>query len=1270
LHGCRQGVILGSRLGIRSRQAHANEVTFGVAYIRIHLRKKIKYGLKSSPARGNRSPLVPLRQRIFVAILILGAYSQILQAMLIREGLVVFYGNEVSLGAFYGSWLFWLAAGSMLVIWLRQRRWARKPLPSLRRLLLLLPLVLALQILALRSARFFLTVSSSEFVPLGELFLSLFLVTSLSGLLIGVAFPLAFKAVRNAIEDDSTGVAVGLVSRLYVADALGALAGGVLFTFVLLRWLGTVETLGILTLALGLTVWSLYDKLARQGWIALSLGVAGLVLAMAPAAPWLDRALEELRFATLQPGLELVDAVETRYGHVAVGRLGDQYSVVADGQIRDSFPLPREVAREAAFFSAQADGPKRVLIFGGFASGLPAELLRYPVQRIDVVEEDRRAFEEVQPFLTAESRKALKDPRLALHFQDGRRYVNQAGAGARYDLVLVLSAAPSSAYSNRYFTRDFYRQVRKLLSPDGVFCTQVSGASHYLGREVGSYTGSVYRTLGQVFAHIAIVPGDVQVFCASPAPDRVSEEPAELERRYLALPLDEHRFPAASFYSLLPAEEISYVHDRLEEAKAEINTDERPVTYYLNMVLWGKLSASGFVDWLQRVRGMGPWPYLLAPILIVGLWLLRSGMEGFQRPALQRRGATFVLVMLGAIAMAAELAVLFGYQSQVGFMFERVALLNGLFMTGLALGAGGGTWLARRAPPVATLVLVALLVAGGLALLPPALGALGSVVPTVQELGYPGLALAAGLLTGTGFPLGVHLAQQDLGEVVQSGGIALAADNLGGAIGGLVTGALMVPLLGVEATCRVLAVLALLALVPLLFARLAPDAIAASGERTFKSFPWSGLGWSLIFAVLLVYGWQLLERGVEPGPRVQFDDTRLAQVSGSERFELSRDPFPYYRGFEEGGSRAETVSLSSMAAAPEVKGFAGPINVLLSVDQEGKLRGLSYLESKETPSYIAGIEQWLDTLVGTDLASGALSSERVDAMSGATVSSRAVLEAVNRSARRATESVFGKPLPPLEPVPSKRLDLAFWATLALLLTFFPVYVSGREGARLAFQVATLLVLGIWLNTPITEIDLVNLSLGHAAPPWENPQRWLLLGFIGVTSILFGQVWCGYLCPFGALQELTSRLGWYLGLRSYPDRRIDQRARWLKFLLLTFVLIAVWVSGESTWASFDPMQHAFGGRLAGWMLVLVIVVLLGSLFYVRFWCRYFCPMGAFLAMGNKVALLQRLAPKRRFEHCDLGVRGEFDLDCIRCSRCISGKDTRVRHHPHLKQKKFK
>jgi hypothetical protein len=678
------------------------------------------------------------------------------------------------------------------------------------------------------------------------------------------------------------------------------------------------------------------------------------------------------------------------------------------------------------------------------------------------------------------------------------------------------------------------------------------------------------------------------------------------------------------------------------------------------MMLWGKLSGSGLVDWLGRLRGLGAWPYLLPPFLFALLWLLRAGLEGFERPRLLRAAALFALVALGLVSMAAQLTLLFGYQSHVGLVFERIALLNGLFMTGLALGAGLGTRIARTGRPVLALGLVIALVSGVMLALPWVLISLGTLTTGPQEAGYLALAGGLGLLTGTGFPLGVDLAERAGPEIVGSAGATAAADNLGGALGGLITGALLIPLLGVEATGRVLAALALIALAPLAFARLGPDAWARPGPGSLPSFPWPRLRWGMLLLVLLVYAWTLLTAGSETAPRVHFEEPRLAEVSGSQRFEPKESPFTHYLGFRAGAPEAETVNLSSLAAAPEVRGFAGPLNLLLSLDRDATLRGVRYLESGETPSYIDGIDRWLAGLAGTDLRQGPLTLDRVDGLTGATLTSRAALESINRAAARAGQAAFGTTLAGLTEAPGNRFGPGFWATLLLLATCIPVHLSGSERGRLALQVAALGVLGFWLNTLVTEVDLVNLSLGHVATPAENPQRWLLLGFVALTTLLFGQVWCGYLCPFGAAQELISRLGRRLGLRSYPDRPLEQRVRLLKFLLLGLLLIAVWLSGEPLWASFNPMQHAFGGHLSGWMAALVALVLLASLVYVRFWCRYFCPLGALLALGNKLAFLQHLAPRRRFEHCDLGVRGELDLDCIRCGRCLSGLDTQIRH----------
>jgi predicted membrane-bound spermidine synthase len=1216
------------------------------------------------------------RLRIYAVILVMGVFAQISQAVLIRECLVVFYGNEISLGAFFGSWLLWLALGSGSVLWLGGRPWVQQPLPLLRWLLLALPLVLMGQVMALRSVRGLLHISSAEFVPLGELFLSLFLITIPGSFLLGIAFPLACRALTNLrsvgsrSRSRSRSRVVGEVSWLYAVDSLGALVGGVLFTFVLVAWLGLTQTLAVSLVALGLSAWLL--PVRRNPWLGTSAilvavlgGLAILVTSLGEKAEW---HLERLRFARLQPGLELLEAVSTRYGHVAVAKVGEQYSVVRDGRIAESFPMQEELQQDAAYFYSQAAGAKRVLLFGGLAGGLPAELLRYPVERVDVVEEDRRAFDRLLPYLDEASRRALADPRLGLYFEDGRRFVNRLSPEARYDLVLVLNADPASASSNRYFTTEFYQRVGGHLSDDGVFCTRVSSASNYLGGAVRSYSGSVFRTLGSAFTHLALSPGDVHTYCAAQVAGRVTEDPDLLAARYRATALDPRPFPAESFRALLPAESIRFVREQLDAGASELNTDARPLTYYLNMVLWGKLTASGFIDWLERLRNLGPWPYLIPCGLGVGLWMLRRGLEGFARPRLLRQTGSLVLATLGFIAMAVQLLILLSYQAHVGFMFERIALLNGVFMTGLALGAGGvGRRLAEEGAAELKLMGVTGLVVVGLLALPALFDGLGGLGGGVQEAVYVTLSLLVGLLTGAGFPLGVHLTQTATGRVLVSSGASEAADSLGGALGGLLTGALLVPLLGVRGTCYLLVGYALIGLLPLLFARFAPEAIPALRIRGGRAFPWPGLSWFLGFAVLLAFAWNLLSRQSEPGPQVRFDERLLEAVSGSSRFERFDQPFLWYRGTEDTAGGAVSATAASMAAAPQVLGYAGPINVLLAIDQGGLLRGVRYIASRETPAYIEGIEVWLDGLRGADLRQAPLSLDRVDGLSGATVTSRAVLEAVNRSAQALARAAFGADLVAEPSAPAAAAGLwtpGFLVTLGLLALFFPVYLRGDERLRLLYLGVCLALLGVWLNSLVTEVDLINLSQGNASSWEHNPQRWLLIGFVAVTGVLFGQAWCGYLCPFGALQELVSRLGRWAGWRVYPDRPLETRVRYLKFLLLALMLVAVWLSGEGFWAAFNPMQHAFGGHWTGWMLGLLALSLVGSLFYVRFWCRYFCPFGAFLALTNKIALLRRFGPRRRFEHCDLGVHEEYDIDCIQCHRCLTGRDTRLKtlHRP--------
>jgi spermidine synthase len=1184
-----------------------------------------------------------------------------MQAWLVRETLVVFYGNELSLGAFFGSWLIWIALGSLAVIWLREQHWVKNPTQGLSAILLSLPLLMGLQVVAVRAIRRLLDIPSMELVPLGELFPSVALLTLPIAMALGLAFPLSCKA----LSESAAKTIVRGISWLYVAEAAGALLGGILFTFLFIQWLGMWRGFGLLVLPLAFLAWQLRPtkgtKLAA-GVIALS----GLLLVATPLSELVNSRLEAFRFHTMQPGMALLDAVETRYGHVAYARLGDQVSVVQDGRITESFPQPEAVQQTAAYVYAQSKDAQHVLVFGSFAGGLVAELLRYPVKHIDVVIQDDSAFEHLMPYLTAENRAALEDKRLQLRFGDSRRYLRKL-TDQRYDLVLALDAAPTSAHSNRFFTREFYSTLQSHMADSGVFCTQVNSASNYLGGTVRSYAGSIFRTLSEVFPEVSVMPGDIHLYCAGNRPGQVSEDPAELSRRYLAIELDEHQFPAGYFTSLLPQDRIRDLHRQFEEHPGELNSDVRPVTFYLNMLLWARFTASGLADWLEQLRLMRAWPYLLPVLAFLGLWLLRTLLAAEPPVRIRRQAGSFALVLLGLVAMALQLVVLFDYQAHVGFMFERIALLNALFMTGLALGTGIlGQAMTRRGRPETWLMALLLLVTVILLITPSALAGLGELGGWGQEAAYLGISCLYGLLTGAGFPLGIHLAQAELGEAAPTGGVSEAADSLGGAAGGLITGALLIPLMGMNGTCKLLALLSVTTLMPLAWARWAPPRIRVFAVRGYQAFPWSSMGWTLVFLVIVLYGWHWLQRGTEDMPQLYFDDTLLARVSDSKQFELQESPVPYYLGRDAGTHTegvADTVSLSSMNAAADVSGYGGPLNLLVSVDREGKLRGVHYVDSSETPSYISDIGSWLANLSGLNLANVALDLRRIDSLSGATVSSKAALESINRTVAFAGKTAFGKdfaPMPKEKVAGSALWTPRFLATLLLLLASVPIYLSGNEKARLGLLAASLCILGFWLNSLVTEVDLVNLALGHLASLADNPQRWLLLGFVLLSGMLFGQFWCGCLCPFGAAQEFLSRLGRRLGLRRYVRRPLDRRLRFLKYVLLGLMLVAVLLYDEPFWATFNPMQHAFGRHFADWVLLVLGVSLGGSLFYVRFWCRYFCPFGAFLSLSNKFALLQHLAPRRRFEHCDLGVRDEFDMDCIRCNRCLHAQDTHVMH----------
>ncbi len=171
---------------------------------------------------------------------------------------------------------------------------------------------------------------------------------------------------------------------------------------------------------------------------------------------------------------------------------------------------------------------------------------------------------------------------------------------------------------------------------------------------------------------------------------------------------------------------------------------------------------------------------------------------------------------------------------------------------------------------------------------------------------------------------------------------------------------------------------------------------------------------------------------------------------------------------------------------------------------------------------------------------------------------------------------------------------------------------------------------------------------------------VLMGIVFVLALLFGPVFCGWICPFGAFQEWLAKIGRKIFKRRYNrfmPRRLDSVLRYARYLLLAQVIYMTAKSGVLVFAEADPYYALFNFwtgevALAGYVFLGATALL--SLFVERPFCKYACPYGAVLGITN---LFRVFAVKRNKATC---------IDCKACDRAcpmnieVSASGT-VRNH---------
>ena len=743
---------------------------------------------------------------------LLGGYATVSQVCLVREFVVVFFGNELCLGIILASWLAGVAAGASV-----GARAAQRVTDGMRVMTFCFMGVMALMVVAvctIRSLRGILQIPTGEYATFAGMALAVAAVTIPVSASVGFVFPIACAATRRGDRQGSTEI-----GTVYAIESLGSILGGILFTYVLVTRLHVFRTLSVLNIAC-LAALTVCDAARRReaagpaaaGRVAALLLVAQIAALLGALDTRLHDATRQVRWKAFNPELPLVRSLESRYEHLAMTEHEGTYSVFGSGQYMFSFPAERISGGLAHVTLCEHPDPKRVLIIGGAMGGFLKHALLHRPKHLDYVELDPAIFDLVRDHIGPDEKLAMRDPRVSIHLEDGRRFAKRVAGTRQYDVVVVNVPDPSTAMLNRFYTVDFFRELRRILAEDGVVAAHITSAVNYMGEEVGNYAGSVYATLCRVFPEVVVTPGDTKLFFASPSKGVVTSDMQELGSRYEARGVDTEYFSPYHFGQYFETPERSAsVRAEFERLRdSPVNTDLRPVSYFHNLMLWDRFSGGHLGPVLKAVAGIR---VVWVAACALALLALRAVYVAALRPGREkcrRFNALAAVMTTGFAAMALELALLLAYQSFCGFVYERIGLVLAVFMTGLAAGALLVNSLLRQRSWnwIACLAVAECLVMALAAAIPVALRALsrgGS--PDVTEWAIAALVLCTGLLTGGEFPLANRVYLEGLQDVGRAAGMTDSVDHLGGFLGALMAGIFLIPVLGIEAACLIVGVL-------------------------------------------------------------------------------------------------------------------------------------------------------------------------------------------------------------------------------------------------------------------------------------------------------------------------------------------------------------------------------------------------------------------------------------------------------------------------------
>ncbi len=297
--------------------------------------------------------------------------------------------------------------------------------------------------------------------------------------------------------------------------------------------------------------------------------------------------------------------------------------------------------------------------------------------------------------------------------------------------------------------------------------------------------------------------------------------------------------------------------------------------------------------------------------------------------------------------------------------------------------------------------------------------------------------------------------------------------------------------------------------------------------------------------------------------------------------------------------------VSSAGYSDHIRGYAGPTPVLIAKTPAGRISGLALLENTETPSFVENVvsSDLLDRFDGLQWREAI--TKDVDAVTGATATSKAIINTVRHR------------LSLMEPRLDARVDAGKrWDLVITIIIGVMALMAATIDFRhkKAFRKSVLLVSLVWLGFARAELLSMDVIADWAISGVVTGAALglfvIFLLSVGFSLVTGGRLYCGYICPFGALQEFAGRAS---SGKVCLSRGIFVCLSKIRYALLLVIWAGLFFFPALDLTLFEPFTAFVPWAAAMSVILLAAVSLVLSFFVFRPWCSFLCPTGAFLDM---------------------------------------------------------